>query len=411
MIKASIITIGDEILVGQTIDTNSAWIAQQLYTAGISIQEIISISDKADVIKESLDRELNKSDLVFITGGLGPTQDDITKSTLTEYFKQELILYPGILEKVKHMFASANKPFLEVNRLQAMLPDKARIIENDLGTASGMWFKQDGKSVISLPGVPYEMKGLMEKIIPALITEYGIQEFYHKTILFQGIGESQLSMEIAGDEKKCREQQISVAYLPSPGIVKIRLTGSKNQIPIIQNQISEWQKKFPQLCFGTENDTLEIVIGQLLRAAGKTLSTVESCTGGALSARIVSVAGSSDYYQGSVISYANAVKEKIAGVNPDTLRKFGAVSQQTVEEMASNGKRVLGTDYCISTSGIAGPDGGTPEKPVGTVWIAIATPDHVYSKNFLFKHNRERNIELTVVYALNFFRRVFLKID
>ncbi len=411
MTKASIITIGDEILVGQTIDTNSAWIAQQLYTTGISIQEIISISDKAELIKESLDRELAKSELVIITGGLGPTQDDITKSTLTEYFNQQLILYPNILEKVKRMFESAKKPFLEVNHLQAMLPDKAFIVENDLGTASGMWFKLNGKSVISLPGVPYEMKGLMEKIIPMLISEFGIQEFYHKTILFQGIGESQLSMEIAEDEKNCRNQNISLAYLPSPGIVKIRLTGSKNQSQVIQNQISAWQMRFQALCFGTESETLESVIGQLLRNRGKTLSTIESCTGGALSARIVSVPGSSDYFQGSVITYANAAKEKMADVNPETIEKYGAVSQQTVEEMAVKGRRILNTDYCIATSGIAGPDGGTIEKPVGTVWIAIAAPDKIYSKNFLFKHNRERNIELTVVYALNFLRRVILKID
>ncbi|MBK9193104.1 MAG: CinA family nicotinamide mononucleotide deamidase-related protein [Crocinitomicaceae bacterium] len=357
MTKASIITIGDEILVGQTIDTNSAWIAQQLYTTGISIQEIISISDKAELIKESLDRELAKSELVIITGGLGPTQDDITKSTLTEYFNQQLILYPNILEKVKRMFESAKKPFLEVNHLQAMLPDKAFIVENDLGTASGMWFKLNGKSVISLPGVPYEMKGLMEKIIPMLISEFGIQEFYHKTILFQGIGESQLSMEIAEDEKNCRNQNISLAYLPSPGIVKIRLTGSKNQSQVIQNQISAWQMRFQALCFGTESETLESVIGQLLRNRGKTLSTIESCTGGALSARIVSVPGSSDYFQGSVITYANAAKEKMADVNPETIEKYGAVSQQTVEEMAVKGRRILNTDYCIATSGIAGPDG------------------------------------------------------
>jgi len=411
MTKASIITIGDEILVGQTIDTNSAWIAQKLYTAGISIQEIISISDQDKTIREALDRELEKSDLIIITGGLGPTQDDITKNTLTSYFGDQLVIYPDILEKIKQMFESVKRPFLEVNRLQAMLPRNATIIENDLGTASGMWFKKNKKSVISLPGVPYEMKGLMEKFIPLLTREFGIQEFYHQTVLFQGIGESQLANEIANDETNCRQAGISVAYLPSPGIVKIRLTGQKNQSKIIAEQLDKWQKQFEANCFGREQDTLETVIGRLLRDLSKTVSTVESCTGGALSARIVSIPGSSDYYQGSIISYANDIKEKITGVKRETLMNYGAVSQKTVEEMAQNGRKILNTDFCIATSGIAGPDGGTAEKPVGTVWIAIATQEKVFSKSFLFKHNRERNIELTVVYALNFLRRVILKIE
>lgn len=406
--KASIITIGDEILVGQTIDTNSAWIAAQLNLLGISVNEIISISDKTDAIEEALTRELSRSNLVFITGGLGPTQDDITKKTLTDYFNDELVVNTNVLRRIEDYFNSMKRPVLEVHRMQAALPKKARIIENQLGTASGMWFKKDGASVISLPGVPYEMKGLMEQILPILKTEYPLGDFYHKTILLQGIGETTLAQNIADIETECRNSGIGVAYLPSPGIVKLRLSGTSLQKEKIETYLHAIRNSHAEFAFGQESDTLESVIGNLLRKSKSTVGSVESCTGGALAAKLVSVSGSSDYYKGSMVSYAYELKENMVGVDPNLINKHGAVSQECVEAMAQNGLKLLNVDYCVATSGIAGPAGGTLEKPVGTVWIAIASKEAVRSKVYYFKHNRERNIELTVVYALNMLRRKLL---
>lgn len=408
-IHASIITIGDEILVGQTIDTNSAWIAAQLNLLGISVREIISISDKAEAIVEALNRELRLSKLIFITGGLGPTQDDITKKTLCDFFQDELIINTTILSRIEAYFNSMKRPVLEVHRMQAALPKKAKIIENQLGTASGMWFKKDGASIISLPGVPYEMKGLMEQILPTLKTEYPLGDFYHKTILLQGIGETTLAQNIAEIETKCREAGIGVAYLPSPGIVKLRLSGTHLQKDIIEDYLQTISESHAEFAFGQETDTLESVIGNLLRKSKSTVGSVESCTGGALAAKLVSVSGSSDYYKGSLVSYAYELKENLVGVDAKLINTHGAVSRECVEQMATKGLKLLNVDYCIATSGIAGPAGGTPEKPIGTVWIAIAAKDVVSSKVHYFKHNRERNIELTVVYALNMLRRMLSK--
>jgi len=409
--SASIITIGDEILIGQTVDTNSAWIAAQLNLIGISVNEIISISDQKEKITEALNRELIKSQIIIVTGGLGPTNDDITKSVITNYFNDELELNEELLEKISAYFKSANRPMLEVNRLQAMLPKKAKLIENDLGTAAGMWFTKDNNHVISLPGVPYEMKGLMEKIIPQLKTKFQLADFYHRTILFQGIGESQLAENIKEVENETRKNGIQVAYLPSTGLVKIRLTGNLDQANLINKTLETFQKKYPQLVYGFEDTTLEEVIGELLKQNGKTLGTVESCSGGAIASRIVSISGASSYFMGSIVSYDYKLKTQIIGVSEEILSKYGAVSQETVELMAKNGRQKLGVDYCIAASGIAGPDGGTDDKPVGTIWIAIASKDEIQSKKFLFKQNRQRNIESTVVYALNFLRRFILKLQ
>jgi len=410
-IKASIITIGDEILVGQTIDTNSFWIASQLNLIGIPVAEIISISDKKEAIIEALNRELKYSQIVILTGGLGPTVDDITKSVLTTYFDDELILNNDVLAKIETYFLSVKRTMLEVNRLQAMLPQKADLISNDLGTATGMWFKKDNKDIISLPGVPHEMKGLIAKIIPQLKEKFQLADFFHRTILFQGIGESQLAGNIKDAENTCKSKNIEVAYLPATGLVKVRLTGSVAQSDFILSTLNDIREKYPQLVYGTESETLEEVIGKLLKKNKKTLGTIESCTGGALAGRIVSIDGASSYFIGSIVSYHNKIKTGIVGVNAETIDQFGAVSQETVESMAKNGRLKLGVDYCIATSGIAGPDGGTAEKPLGTTWIAIASADEIQSKKFIFNHNRERNIESTVVYALNFLRRFILKLN
>lgn len=407
-VEVSIITIGDEILVGQTVDTNSAWIAMELNKVGISVQEIISISDQKNSIIEALDREIKKSSIVIITGGLGPTLDDITKKTLTDYFGDELILYPEILQRIENYFSALKRPMLEVNRQQAMLPANAKIIENDLGTASGMWFTKDEKIVISLPGVPFEMKGLMNKIIPELKKQFSVGDFFHQTVSLQGLGETYISDKIKDLESICIQEDISLAYLPSPGLVRMRFTGTNEKKSDILKLIEEIEKRFPEQAYGRNEETLEIVIGKILKTHQKTISTVESCTGGALSARITSIPGSSEYYEGSIISYSNSIKESVVKIPWEIIKNHGAVSKQCVEAMASEGRKLLKTDYCIATSGIAGPDGGTPEKPVGTVWIAISSEKETTSHKFEFKHNRERNIELTVVYALNFLRRTLV---
>lgn len=406
--KVDIITIGDEILIGQTVDTNSAWMGSELNKVGFSVRQITSISDNSRAIIESIESVMSYTDVILITGGLGPTKDDITKHVLTNYFKDELVMYDDICEEIEKYFTSANRPFLEVNRQQAMLPKKAKIIRNDLGTASGMWFETMGKSVIAMPGVPYEMKGLMAKIIPELIEKFNIDKFYHQTVLLQGIPESVVADKISDIEDALKRDNISFAYLPSTGIIKIRLTATESKADKIKDYLDQITSRFPGEHYGAGKDTLQSVVGELLKSKDKTLGTVESCTGGALAKRIVETPGSSAFYKGSIVAYAYETKEKMVDVDHDELWNHGAVSQQVVEQMAKGGLEKLNVDYCISTSGIAGPDGGTEEKPVGTVWVAIASKDKVISKRFQFRQNRERNIESTVVYSLNYLRRLLI---
>jgi nicotinamide-nucleotide amidase len=409
--EAHIITIGDEILVGQTVDTNSTFIAKQLNSIGISISEIQSIKDDKTHIVESLNKALLINDIVIITGGLGPTNDDITKKVLVDYFDDELIMYPEILENIKVFFKRFNKPFLKVNEYQAMLPKNATIIKNDLGTASGMWFEKNGKFIISMPGVPYEMKGLMIKVIQKIKLNFDLGDLYHNTILLQGIGEAFLADELKEWEREIRNNDITVSYLPSVAIVKVRLTGKINQKGYIDSKLKEIELSYLKNVYGYNEVKIESVIGELLSKYKSTISTVESCTAGALASRIVSVPGSSAYFKGSILSYANELKINFVGVEKEAIVKYGAVSKQVVEQMAINGLSKLNTDYCISTSGIAGPDGGTEEKSVGTIWIGIATKENVWSRKFNFGHSRRNNIESTVIYALNFLRRVILGID
>ncbi len=407
--QAKIITIGDEILVGQTIDTNSTFIAKAFNEIGIPVSEILSITDTKHHIIEALDRAIENNQFVILTGGLGPTNDDITKTVLTDYFNDELIIYPKVLKRIQDFFKKFNKPFLKVNELQAMLPAKATIIENDLGTASGMWFKKGKVNILSLPGVPFEMKALFLKFIDHIKGAYNLGAFYHASVLVAGIGESYLAELIKDWEEKSRSNDVSVAYLPSIGTLKLRLTGHTQQKPFIDKQLDFLIKNYPKYVVGYEDTPLEEKIGQLLNSEGKTLGTVESCTGGGLAEKIVSVPGSSAYYEGSIISYSYQLKEKIVGVKHNTIIEFGAVSEEVVIEMASNGRKKLGVDFCISISGVAGPEGGTADKPVGTVWIAIATPNKVHTKLFNFGYNRSRNIQSTIAAALNFLRLILIK--
>lgn len=404
--NAIIITIGDEILVGQTIDSNSAHIAKKLNELGIQIKEIISIADEANHITRTVDRVINDCEILILTGGLGPTNDDITKKVLTNYFNDELIIYPKTLARIQDFFNRFNKPFLEVNRLQAMLPKSATIIENDLGTASGMWFKKDKCNILSLPGVPYEMKGLLTKFLAAIKEIYPIGNFYHRTLQISGIGESYLAELIKDWEAKNLALGISVSYLPSIGSLKLRLTGKLDQKTIIDQHLEELHTNYSKYIVGEEGETLEIIVGRLLVDKSMTLGTVESCTGGSIAKKVVSMPGSSAFYLGSIISYTNDLKAKLVGVKQSTLDANGAVSKQVVEEMAQQGKVKLDVDYCISVSGIAGPTGGSEEKPVGTVWVGIAGPQGTVSKQFNFGLTRNKNIQSSVMASLNFLRLI-----
>lgn len=408
---AELISIGDELLIGQTINTNASWLGSELALQGIQVKWGTTISDdKADILS-TVDQALKRSQLVIITGGLGPTKDDITKHTLVEYFDTELVIDPTVLGKIQEYFRLRGREMLEVNTLQAALPKSCTIIPNNHGTASGMWFEKNGSILISLPGVPYEMKGLMKDfLLEKIQNHFQTKALYHKTILTTGIGESFLAETMAEWESRIRDLGLGLAYLPSPGLVKLRISSYRGKIdaPVIQGFFKEIEEKLPQHVFGYENDTLPEVIGKLLMQAGKNLGTVESCTGGGVANSIVSIPGSSAYFQGNLTTYSYELKTKLAGVKVETLAKFGAVSGETVAEMAIGGREKLGVDYCISISGVAGPDGGTPDKPVGTVWMAVALEGDCITKKINLGDNRERNIQMTIFASLNMLRNVLL---
>ena len=405
--KAELISIGDELLIGQTVNTNAAWLGKELSFRGVQVCNGVTISDKKEVILDALDVAVKRADLVIITGGLGPTKDDITKHTLCEYFEKELEINKEVLDRVEAFFKQRNRPMLEVNVQQAALPIGTEVLHNYHGTASGMWFEKSGVIVISLPGVPYEMKGIMmDEVFPRLQDQFGLSSIYHKTIHFQGIGESFLADQIQDWETSVRDEGLGLAYLPSPGIVKLRLTSLKGEVDAekMDEYFDTLKKQFPINYFGEGEITINEVVADLLINNNKTVGTVESCTGGNLAASFVSLAGSSSYYKGSFLTYSNELKELLVGVSGKNLATKGAVSEEVVIEMAEKGRLKLGVDFCIATSGIAGPDGGTEEKSVGTVWIALASSDGVVAKKFLFGNNRQRNLDMAVLTALNLLR-------
>lgn len=411
--QAEIITIGDEILIGQIVDTNSAWMATLLNEKGIKVYQITSVSDNREHIISALKDAVLRADIILITGGLGPTRDDITKNTLCEYFNATLRLDNDVLADVEKIFQKYNRPLTELNRKQAEVPVNCIPLRNKNGTASGMWFEEKGKIYVSMPGVPYEMKALMaEEVIPRLEKKFTLPVIMHKNVLTQGIGESFLADKIADWETSLEKEEIKLAYLPSPSVVRLRLstrgTDAKVLKERIDRKIAELQKIAGDYIYGYDNDTLEGVVGSLLLKCKQSLSTAESCTGGYIAHRITSIAGSSEYFKGAVIAYANEIKTKELGVSPEILEKHGAVSQAVVEQMASAARLNLNTDYAIAVSGIAGPGGGTADKPVGTVWIAIATPKKIISKLYRFGDNRERNIVITALTALNMLRKAIL---
>lgn len=410
--KTEIITIGDEILIGQIVDTNSAWMGQQLNLHGIEVYQVTSVHDDHDhILKAIADAEKN-ADLVLITGGLGPTKDDITKKCLCEYFGTELVFHPEVLEHVRSLLSSRNVTINQLNRDQAMLPASCTVLHNSAGTASGMWFERNGTIFISMPGVPFEMEAIMsEEVFPRLVKLGIMQSIVHKTILTLGLPESMLAEKIEEWESALPDF-IKLAYLPSALMVRLRLSAyGTDQAKLkaeIDKQVKELLTIIPKYVFGFDDDNLTLVIGRMLAKNSKTMAVAESCTGGNISHFITSNPGSSAYFKGAVVAYSNEIKHKLLNVPLEVINMYSAVSQQVAEAMATGVQKALNVDYSISTTGIAGPDGGTEEKPVGTVWIAVAGPSGVKSEKFIFRHNRERNIIRSTQTALNLLRTFIL---
>lgn len=411
-IVAGIITIGDELLIGQVIDTNSAWMSQELNKYGIWVGHRTAVGDNREDIWQTLDEESRRSRIILITGGLGPTADDITKPLLCDYFGGKLVVDPGALENVKKIFARLQRPMIDRNLRQAEVPDNCTVIPNRRGTAPGMWFEKEGRIFISMPGVPHEMKGMMtDSVIPELQRRFRLPFIAHRTLLTAGIGESFLAEHIKEFETGL-PASIRLAYLPNYGMVRLRLTirgedpGALNatlqeNFNTLKGLVAEWM-------VADEDISIQEAIGRLLKSRGKWLGTAESCTGGYIAHLITSVPGSSHYFKGSIVSYANEVKTGLLDVPATTLASDGAVSQATVESMVRGALSALGTDYAIATSGIMGPDGGTADKPVGTVWIAVGNHQNILARKFSFRFDRSRNIELTATNALDQLRKFIL---
>ena len=396
-VKVEIITIGDEILIGQIVDTNSAWMATELNTAGFELAQITSVHDDANHIIEALEMALKRADVVLFTGGIGPTNDDITKQTLCSYFDTKLVFNDSVYQNIERLFA--NRPNYKMNELtkaQAMVPENCTVIQNEVGTAPITWFDKAGKVVVSMPGVPYEMKRAMSvEIIPRLQKQFDTPVIIHKTVQVYGYTESALALKIAEWESDLPEY-IHLAYLPNSGVVKLRLSGFLENVLALEFVMNQQLDLLSQLLgnaiVANEDILIEQLLGNLLIASGKTVSTAESCTGGNIAHVFTSLSGSSSFFKGSVVAYANEVKENVLQVNSADIETFGAVSQQVVEQMAVGVCKLLKTDVAIATSGIAGPTGGSDEKPVGTTWIAVCSDDMVVSREFSFGKLREQNI-------------------
>ncbi|MEO8235616.1 MAG: CinA family nicotinamide mononucleotide deamidase-related protein [Flavobacterium sp.] len=413
--KATIVTVGDEILIGQIVDTNSGVIAKFLDKIGIGVHEMLSITDDKQHILKTLSSLQNKVDVVIITGGLGPTKDDITKKTLCEYFDDELIIDKKVLAHVTQLIEQYFKrPITKLNQDQALVPSKCDVLFNQVGTAPGMWLQKGNTVFISLPGVPYEMKYLMEnEVIPKLIAKYERPFIIHKTILTYGVGESLLAERIETWEDNLPEF-IKLAYLPSPGRVRLRLSARGTDENLLQNeikiQVEKLQLIISDCIVGFEEDeTIEVVFGKLLTEKKLTISTAESCSGGKIASVLTSVSGSSNYFKGSVVSYATETKVNVLGVSQELINEFSVVSKEVAEAMASQSQKMFKTDFAIATTGNAGPNKGDADAEVGTVFIAIATPKGVFSEKFNFGQPREKVIDRSVNQALEIIYKEILK--
>lgn len=403
-VTVEIITIGDEILFGQIVDTNTQWMSNSLAEHGFRTVRKSSVGDVYGHILSILKEAKSRAQIVLLTGGLGPTKDDITKEVLCQFFDSELVINNDALRFITSFFEKRGRPMTELNRLQAAIPSACTYLPNRWGTAPGMWFEQDGVVFVSLPGVPFEMKNLMEhEVIPRLLARFTPPKLIHRMIKTVGIGESFLAERIAEWEDQLPES-IRLAYLPHFGQVKLRLTATGEDLDALNealdHQLSSLKPLIAPYVFGYDEDELEGVVGKYLLAQNATLATAESCTGGKIAHKITSVPGSSAYFQGSAVTYSNQSKISLLGVLPSTLEQHGAVSEQTVIQMAENVKGVFGSDYGLATSGVAGPGGGTDEKPVGTVWIACSGPTGTQTQRLQLGRYRQQNIELATTYAL-----------
>ena len=402
--KSTIVTIGDEILIGQILDTNSRYISQALNRIGVVVAERTSIGDSAEQIVATLDRALAQSDVVIITGGLGPTKDDITKHTLARYFNSELIYNEQVGSFVEQLLSRRGIAFTELNRGQAMVPECCTVLHNGHGTAPGMWFERDAKVVISLPGVPFEMRHLIDdSVVPMLQERFELKAIVHRTMITSGIPESLLAERIAHWEDNL-PQVLHLAYLPAPNIVRLRLSAyeveEQSAKELIDCEFDKLREIIPEAIVGFENATVEELVHRWMIENGKTLSVAESCTGGAIASKFTAMAGASAYFHAGVVGYSNEAKRDILGVDMEDIIRHGAVSETVAIQMAEGAKRAGGSDYAISTTGIAGPTGGSAEKPVGTVWFGVATPKGSFAVMKNCGTDRQQIIDRAVAHAI-----------
>ncbi len=403
--RATILSIGDEILNGSTINTNASFIASQIQPLGIEIYEVLAIADNAEHITQTLSNYCGKVDFIFITGGLGPTKDDITKKTLAKFFNSTLVLHEDILLRLKDAFEKRNIPFTDNNNDQAMYPDNCQIITNILGTAQGMWFNYLNTVIISMPGVPFEMKGLMiDEILPKIKAEFHFPYILNRYIMTSGMSESLLAKKIESIENDLPEN-ISLAYLPSPAVVKLRLTGRAEDASILEGEMEKYVSQIKQtvgiFAYGNSAELLEEEIGILLLKHKKTLATAESCTGGKIAQKITSISGASQYFKGAIVCYSKELKMQLLSVQEQTLIEFGAVSEQTVNEMLEGAHKAMSTDFVIAVSGNAGPTSDGDSEPVGTIFVGVSGMGQKRIKKYFFNKNRDINIEYAAMVALH----------
>lgn len=411
-INASVITIGDELLIGQVIDTNSAWIGKRLIENGIWLSHKFSVGDVYDDIWNALDEAARVSRIIIITGGLGPTADDITKPLLCDYFGGKMVEDAATLQHVTYLFEHVFKrkmPLLESNRKQAEVPDVCTVLKNEIGTAPGMLFEKNGKYFFSLPGVPFEMHGLMQnQVLPFLKNLFDLPPIQHRTLLTYGIGESFLAEKIK-DFEIALSENLKLAYLPNFGMVRLRLTANGISPKILDTAFEDLKERTKEWLVTPTDNTMQEVVAKLLLSKHKTLATAESCTGGYMAHIITAIPGASEFFQGSIVAYSNIIKKNVLNVQEITLQKFGAVSEETVREMVKGTLSIMKTDYAVAVSGIMGPGGGTTNKPVGTVWIAAGDAENIVATRIHVRFDRERNIHLTAMQAFNFLRMFILE--
>jgi nicotinamide-nucleotide amidase len=408
--KASIIAIGDELLIGQVLDTNSKWLASQLTSLGIKVQAISIIADQASSITSELSKQLNESDLVIFTGGLGPTKDDVTKEALADFFEVEYKLDSQSLERMSNWFEKKGMGMIEENRQQAYVPSNCTVLQNTLGTAPGMWFDYMKKSIVSLPGVPYEMKQLfIDEVTPKLLKQKGADNaITHQTLVVSGIAESMLSKQLDNFEQEL-PRGIQLSYLPNFQNLRLRLTNYKPREHDLNEAYNQLKKEVQDYLIAEGDKQIEEIVGELLLEQKATVSFAESCSGGNIAHLMTSVPGSSRYFEGGMVAYSYSVKENQLGIDPKLLLDHGAVSQEIVELMATSVREKMNTDYALAVSGIAGPGGGQPNKPVGTVWISVCNREQVMSKVFHFTGDRQKVIQHTTSKALEYLRALITK--